>query len=590
MNVRAAGGNAALLSRQVGSNNPCTDDIICPDGACCGPADNTTQLRECGFGKYDCVPLAPLTTLHARGLCVGLVAASGRNAEDSKKLCALGVCCSRFGFCSRDPDHCDVDKGCQSNCSLSAPPPQEKSVASARSRVIGYYSAASSSRKCRPFPPRAIPVNGLTHVNFAFASVNHSSLEISQPAAGTPDDPFLQVADIRSQQSEGSNLRVFAAIAGSIILDNGTIGNIFQLIAEDKKKSETFSHNLLKFLNQYGFDGVDLDWEYPGIPDPFTAWDSPDTEGFVNLLRIVHDTFATEPKRQLGISFTIPTSYWYLKNFDIRHMMEYADWVNVMAFDLHGVWDSHNPLGNIVRPHTNLTEIKLSLELLWLNGVPAEKVNLGLGLYGRSFLLHDPACGRPGCRFDGGANPGPCTTSSGTLAYFEIMDLINQQHPQIIHDEAAAIKWAQYGQNDEEWVSFDDSDTLNAKVEWANSTGLGGVMIWSIDQDDDSFSALTAVVGGDMDSFQERLVKPSSDEALQRARLTAQGCKVSDCAGEGESSPPVGYALAPNGGGFPDRCTNGEKKYIFCPVDAITRVPPAHICTWKPHDLWVHHT
>lgn len=56
--------------------------------------------------------------------------------------------------------------------------------------------------------------------------------------------------------------------------------------------------------------------------------------------------------------------------------------------------------------HTNLTEIKLALDLLWRNGVDAGKLNVGIGFYGRSFQLSDPACYRPGCKFKGGAAPG----------------------------------------------------------------------------------------------------------------------------------------------------------------------------------------
>jgi chitinase len=51
-------------------------------------------------------------------------------------------------------------------------------------------------------------------------------------------------------------------------------------------------------------------------------------------------------------------------------MMEAADYVNFMTYDLHGVWDSDNPIRNQVLAHTNLTEIEEALELLWRNAVP----------------------------------------------------------------------------------------------------------------------------------------------------------------------------------------------------------------------------
>lgn len=83
-----------------------------------------------------------------------------------------------------------------------------------------------------------------------------------------------------------------------------------------------------------------------------------------------------------------------------------------------GVWDKHNVIGSIVQSHTNLTEIKQSVSLLWRNNVPPGKVVLGAGFYGRSFQLSDPSCNKPGCKFDGAARKGECTNEGGILGYF----------------------------------------------------------------------------------------------------------------------------------------------------------------------------
>jgi len=116
--------------------------------------------------------------------------------------------------------------------------------------------------------------------------------------------------------------------------------------------------------------------------------------------------------------------------------------------DEQGAWDKDNPIGSFVHPHTNLTEIKLALDLLWRVNIPPSKVVLGLGFYGRSFHLKDPSCNTPGCAFAGDADAGECTNNQGTLAYFEIMDIISKQKPKVIHDKEAAVKYTQYGRAD----------------------------------------------------------------------------------------------------------------------------------------------
>ncbi|KAJ8060926.1 hypothetical protein OCU04_010006 [Sclerotinia nivalis] len=109
----------------------------------------------------------------------------------------------------------------------------------------------------------------------------------------------------------------------------------------------------------------------------------------------------------------------------------YADWINLMTYDLHGAWDSSDPIESIVQAHTNLTEIKESVELLWRVDIPPEKVVLGLCFYGRSFQLSDASRGSPGCAFAGAAEAGTCTDNAGELAYFETMDILDKQEPEV---------------------------------------------------------------------------------------------------------------------------------------------------------------
>ena len=77
------------------------------------------------------------------------------------------------------------------------------------------------------------------------------------------------------------------------------------------------------------------------------------------------------------------------------------------------MWDAWNPIGSNVLAHSNLTEIKLAVELFWRAGIQPSKLALGFGFYGRAFTLADPTCTKPGCPFSGGAKPGICTGTSG---------------------------------------------------------------------------------------------------------------------------------------------------------------------------------
>lgn len=127
----------------------------------------------------------------------------------------------------------------------------------------------------------------------------------------------------------------------------------------------------------------------------------------------------------------------------------------------------------VVNPHTNLTEISTGLDLLWRNNINPRKVVLGLGFYGRSFTLADPSCTTPGCPFSGGASPGDCTKTSGVLSNAEIQRIIKDKGVTPIFDQRAGVKYIVW--DNDQWVSYDDADTLKLKMDMANSLNLGGV-------------------------------------------------------------------------------------------------------------------
>lgn len=148
-----------------------------------------------------------------------------------------------------------------------------------------------------------------------------------------------------------------------------------------------------------------------------------DVQNYPLLLSTIRSVFDASG-HSFGLTFTAPSSYWYLQNFDLPSLLESADWVNLMTYDLHGgkpwslvdgamcwnippVWDSKDAyIGPIVQAHTNLTEIKESVQLFLRVDVPLDRVALGLGFYGRSFQLSDPTCTTPGCPFSGPAPAG----------------------------------------------------------------------------------------------------------------------------------------------------------------------------------------
>lgn len=312
--------------------------------------------------------------------------------------------------------------------------------------------------------------------------------------------------------------------------DNGTITQpLFGEIAADAGKRKIFANNVVSFMREYGYDGVDIDWEYPGAGD--RGGKREDVDNYVLMMKELRQTFDASGSR-FGITFTAPSSFWYLRWFDLPGLVKYVDWINLMTYDLHGVWDRDNPIGSIVQGHTNLTEIQLAAELFWRVGISPSKIVMGFGFYGRSFTLANPSCTTPGCPFSGASDKGPCTGEGGILGHYEIQAILKSATSRKraltpVYDKKAAVKYVTFDKD--QWVSFDDKETMKQKVQWANDVGLGGALIWASDLDDDKYSAHSDLLGREVQSTAKL---QSSIKALSDSKALLQdlrGTNGQDC-------------------------------------------------------------
>ena len=116
-----------------------------------------------------------------------------------------------------------------------------------------------------------------------------------------------------------------------------------------------------------------------------------------------------------------------------------------------------------------------------LDGVKSDKLVFGLGYYGRSFTLESESCTEIGCRFSGPGKAGPCTNNPGTLAWFEVDEIIaKHQNIKLTLDSKSMSKILIWDNN--QWIVYDDEETLAMRRQYAREHCLKGVMIWSIDQ------------------------------------------------------------------------------------------------------------
>nr|GAT44459.1 predicted protein [Mycena chlorophos] len=539
----ASPASSAALSQATLPVGSCTSTIPCSNGACCN-----SKTGYCGYGADFC------TTLADGGPCSSncdAKAQCGPNAPAGEEDCPLNVCCSQYGFCGTTEDFCG--DGCQSNCNPPPPASCGADQQSALQRRIGYYEGWSAARSCDGFTPSALNVDPLTHLNFAFAYIS-SDFEVVEMTAGD-SKLWSETTDLKSKNP---SLKVFLSIGGWTFNDPPTSG-VFSALAGSTANTNAFIKSVLTVLNAYSFDGIDIDWEYPVAED--RGGNKADKVNYVTFLKAIKSAFKPFG---YGLSFTAPSSYWYLQNYDLPNMLgdDAADWVNVMTYDLHGVWDSPaDYIGSIVLAHTNLTEIMMTFQLFANVGIDPSRLVMGIGFYGRSFELVSPTCSDPGCPFAGAAPAGPCSGNPGTLMFVEIEDILsNEGTANVVFDQKDAVKYLVYNTND--WISYDDQQTLQMKLQYANGICLSGTMVWSLDQDDTKFTALQALWGDVTDN--------NATSSISKDSCSYTGC--------GLSCPPKSTILGKleKNPVTLESCKYPEFSTICCPVGDAPQD-----CTWR---------
>jgi len=138
--------------------------------------------------------------------------------------------------------------------------------------------------------------------------------------------------DLTSLKKKNSGLKAVVALGGWTFNDPGPTQDVYSNMVSTEANRATFIVNLLSFMREYAFDGVDFDWvsgsglsvvailltflqEYPGAPDRGGKED--DGINFTQFLAELQEAIAKEPIKYV-VSFTVPTSYWYLRWFDLK--------------------------------------------------------------------------------------------------------------------------------------------------------------------------------------------------------------------------------------------------------------------------------
>ena len=242
------------------------------------------------------------------------------------------------------------------------------------------------------------------------------------------------------------------------------------------------------------FDGIDLDWEHPGLHGAAYNTVSPrDKTNFTLLLaefRRQLEVYGKHADKRYFLTAAINSTQRKMAQTEPAKYVKSLDWINLMTYDFHGAWDAQGPTNfqsnlysDQADPEGGLQSIDANVRRFLAAGVPAEKLVIGVPFYARGWSgvpdinhgLYQSAKG-PAKGFEDGAERYSTISGQSVTKYY---------HP---------ITKQLWSFDQGTFWTFDDPIVIDDKLKYVVKHGLGGIMSWSLDQDDATFSLSNAMV------------------------------------------------------------------------------------------------
>jgi len=352
------------------------------------------------------------------------------------------------------PGLCAVALGLLAGADSAAAQPRPSPV------IVGYAFDRTGSVRLD-----AAAASELTHVNYAFVSMRDGRLaeaDASQAAS------LKALTDLRRDHTQ---LRVLVSVGGWL----GSKG--FSDMALTAAGRRGFARSAVSFLRRHELDGLDLDWEYPGLPGAGNRHRPEDRADFSALLLELRAAFdGAGTGRRLELTIAAASSEDYLAQVDLAAVARAVDRVNLMTYDFREA-ESGDKAGHHANLRTHPADpdaqsAEASVRRCLARGAPAAKLVLGVPFYGRGWRGVGEGGlyrrGRPLVGVDVGSYPA-------------ILALVGKDGWRRGWDEAAQAPFLSNPRGD--FVSYEDPDSLRLKCRFVREQGLAGVMFWEYSAD-----------------------------------------------------------------------------------------------------------
>ena len=316
-----------------------------------------------------------------------------------------------------------------------------------------------------PLQPGQIDPRGMTRINYAFAAIRNGRMVIA-----TADDP-ANLRQLTSLRRQNPSLSVLISVGGWL----GSAA--FSDVALTAKSRAVFIQSAMEILKSYDLDGLDVDWEYPGLPGAGNRFRKEDKQNFTLLLKELRERLTRESMhthKRLILTIAAGAFDDYISHTEMAHVQQYVDQINLMTYDYYEAGDDPTT-GNHAPLFTDPADPKkdsadATVRAFEAAGVPAAKIVLGVPFYGR--MWQQVASINHGLFQTG--KPVP----NGYAPYNVIKETMLGHGFTRYWDTQSNVPYL-YSEEKRIFVSYEDPQSLAAKASYVLTHKLGGVMFWN---------------------------------------------------------------------------------------------------------------
>ena len=309
----------------------------------------------------------------------------------------------------------------------------------------------------------------VTHVNYAFAELY---MKDGEYLGFKPQGKLSRFESVVALKEKNPKIKILLSFTNGVSnSDNTDKDEGFSVLAKSAQMRKAFAEDCLAWCEQYGIDGIDLDWEFPGLSWGSQAKDvEVDVQNHVLLMKQLRETLGSRYLlTYAGYCMdkkAVSGGYRYI---DIKALDEVVDYVNIMTYDL----DADGAPHNAVICNSAYWDITRTYNAYINAGATPSKLVLGIPFYGRVSFSGSP----------------------GALSYKSIIKL-GSGYTIENWDATACVPYVTY--NGAKYCYYDNARSIEYKAQWARERNFYGLMYWENDLDDANFTLRRAVWEGVM--------------------------------------------------------------------------------------------